>query len=114
MLSNTYHLMLHLGADIMTMNGGLHKMLDWKRPTLTDSGGFPVFSLGRDGIADEIQGRRNFSPHCMRTLLKITEEGAFFLSYIDRAKHCVTPEISIQVQRKLGADIVLAFDECTP
>ncbi|MDR1890731.1 MAG: tRNA guanosine(34) transglycosylase Tgt [Puniceicoccales bacterium] len=114
MLSNTYHLMLQPGADIVAMNGGLHKMLDWNRPMLTDSGGFQVFSLGHGGVANEIKGRRNFSPHCSKTLLKITEEGAFFRSYIDGTKHWLTPEISIQVQRKLGADIVLVFDECTP
>jgi queuine tRNA-ribosyltransferase len=114
MLSNTYHLMLQPGADIVAMNGGLHKMLDWNRPMLTESGGFQVFSLGHGGVANEIKGRRNFSPHCSKTLPKITEEGAFFHSYIDGTKHWLTPEISIQVQRKLGADIVLVFDECTP
>lgn len=113
-LSNTYHLMLQPGADIVAMHGGLHKMLNWDKPMLTDSGGFQVFSLGHGGVANEIKGRRNFSSHCSRTLLKVTEEGALFRSYIDGTKHWLTPETSIQVQRKLGADLILAFDECTP
>ncbi|MDR1233256.1 MAG: tRNA guanosine(34) transglycosylase Tgt [Puniceicoccales bacterium] len=114
MLSNTYHLMLQPGADIVAKHGGLHKMLNWNNPMLTDSGGFQVFSLGHGGVANEIKGRRNFPSHCNRTLLKITEEGALFRSYIDGTKHWLTPEISIQVQKKLGADIILALDECTP
>jgi queuine tRNA-ribosyltransferase len=114
MLSNTYHLMLQPGAHIVAASGGLHKMVGWNKPMLTDSGGFQIFSLGCGGVADEIKGRRNFSSHCNRTLLKITEEGAFFRSYIDGTRHCLTPEISIQVQKKLGADLILAFDECTP
>ena len=105
MLSNTYHLMLQPGADIVAKNGGLHKMMNWERP---------IFSLGHGGVANEIKGRRNFSNHCCKTLLKITEDGAYFRSYVDGRKHCLTPEISIQVQQKLGADIILAFDECTP
>lgn len=114
MLSNTYHLMLQPTADIVALNGGLHKMLNWDKPMLTDSGGFQIFSLGYGGVANEIKGRRSLPNFCNRTLLKITEEGAFFRSYIDGSKHVVTPEISIEVQRKLGADIILTFDECTP
>jgi queuine tRNA-ribosyltransferase len=114
MLSNTYHMMLQPGADMVVKNGGLHKMLGWEMPMLTDSGGFQIFSLGHGGVANEIKGRRNFSHHCKRTLLEITEEGASFRSYIDGTKHMLTPEISVQVQRKLGADLILAFDECTP
>lgn len=114
MLSNTYHLYLQPGADIVAENGGLHKMIGWNRPMLTDSGGFQIFSLGNGCVANEIKGRRNFAGNCKKTLLKITEEGAFFKSYIDGSKHCITPEISIQTQKKLGADIILAFDECTP
>jgi tRNA-guanine family transglycosylase len=72
-----------------------------------------VFSLGHGGIANEIRGRRNFSSHCRRSMLKITEESAFFRSDIDRTKDGLILKISIQVQRKLGADIVLAFNECT-
>ena len=114
MLSNTYHLMLQPTADVVAANGGLHKMLHWDGPMLTDSGGFQIFSLGCGGVANEIKGRRQFSDHCHKTLLKITEEGATFRSYIDGSKHCLTPEGSIDIQRKLGADIILVFDECTP
>ncbi|MDR1433062.1 MAG: tRNA guanosine(34) transglycosylase Tgt [Puniceicoccales bacterium] len=113
-LANTYHLMLQPGADIVALNGGLHKMMRWNGPMLTDSGGFQIFSLGHGGVANEIKGRRNFSSHCNKTLLKITEDGAIFRSYVDGAKHMLTPEMSMQVQKKLGADLILAFDECTP
>ena len=114
MLSNTYHLYLQPGADIVAENGGLHKMLGWNGPMLTDSGGFQIFSLGYGNIADEIKGRRVFSEKNKKTLLKITEEGAVFRSYIDGSIHCLTPEVSVQAQKKIGADIILAFDECTP
>jgi queuine tRNA-ribosyltransferase len=114
MLSNTYHLMLQPGADIVAKNGGLHRMLNWNGPMLTDSGGFQIFSLGYGGVANEIKGRRNFPTQRSGTLMKITEDGAFFRSYIDGSGHCLTPETSIRVQQKLGADLILAFDECTP
>lgn len=114
MLSNTYHLYLQPGADVVAENGGLHNMMGWQRPMLTDSGGFQIFSLGHGCVANEIKGRRNFGKHTKKTLLKITENGAFFKSYIDGSQHCITPEISIITQKKLGADIILAFDECTP
>lgn len=111
-LSNTYHLFLQPGADLVQGMGGLHKMMNWNGPMLTDSGGFQIFSLGHGGVADEIKGRnRNQN---QKTLLKIKEEGAYFRSYIDGRKHCLTPEISIDVQRKLGADLILVLDECTP
>ncbi len=114
MLSNTYHLYLQPGANIVAKNGGLHKMMNWDKPLLTDSGGFQIFSLGYGSVANEIKGRRNYGNNHQKTLLKITEDGAYFKSYIDGVKHCLTPEISIQTQQKLGADIILAFDECTP
>lgn len=111
-LSNTYHLFLQPGAELVRDMGGLHKMMNWDGPMLTDSGGFQIFSLGHGGVADEIKGR-NRTPN-KKTLLKIKEEGAYFRSYIDGSKHCLTPEISIDVQRKLGADLILVLDECTP
>jgi queuine tRNA-ribosyltransferase len=114
MLSNTYHLYLQPGVDVVVENGGLHKMIGWNKPMLTDSGGFQIFSLGCGCVADEIKGRRSFGDTRWKTLLKITEEGAYFRSYIDGSPHCISPEISTQIQRKLGADIILAFDECTP
>lgn len=111
-LSNTYHLLLNPGPDMVAKHGGLHKMMGWKGPMLTDSGGFQIFSLGHGGVAQEIKGRnRNQNP---KTLVKITEEGAKFRSYLDGRYHVLTPEISIDVQRKLGADMILVLDECTP
>ncbi|MEE1037733.1 MAG: tRNA guanosine(34) transglycosylase Tgt [Eubacterium sp.] len=93
-LSNTYHLYLRPGHDIVEEAGGLHKFMNWNKPILTDSGGFQVFSLG--------------------DMRKITEEGVEFRSFIDGSKHMLTPEKSIEVQNALGSDIMMAFDECTP
>lgn len=93
-LSNTYHLLLRPGEDIVRDAGGLHKFMNWNKPILTDSGGFQVFSLGK--------------------MRKISEEGVKFRSYIDGSPHVMTPESSIQVQNALGSDIIMAFDECAP
>lgn len=93
-LGNTYHLMLRPGAERMARLGGLHRFMHWDRPILTDSGGYQVMSLG--------------------SLVKMSEEGVSFQSHIDGSKHFVTPERSIAIQRLLGSDIVMAFDECTP
>lgn len=93
-LSNTYHLYLRPGHDIVREAGGLHKFMNWDRAILTDSGGFQVFSLG--------------------DLRKITEEGVEFRSHIDGSKHMLSPEKSIEVQTALGSDIMMAFDECAP
>lgn len=93
-LGNTYHLYLRPGTDILQAAGGLHKFNGWDRPILTDSGGFQVFSL---------TDRR-----------KITEEGVIFHSHIDGSKHIFTPESVMDIQRKIGADIIMAFDECPP
>jgi queuine tRNA-ribosyltransferase len=114
MLSNTYHLYLQPGADIVAENGGLHKMIGWRRPMFTDSGGFQIFSLGYGCVANEIKGRRSFPDSRGKTLVKITEDGAHFRSYVDGRMHIISPEISMVAQRKIGADITLAFDECTP
>lgn len=122
-LSNTYHLYLQPGAEIVDEAGGLHSFMGWRGPMLTDSGGFQIFSLGHGSVSSDIQrtqdasggeikGRRlNQRPS---TLLKITEEGALFRSYIDGKKHLLTPEKSIEAQIKLGADLIVSFDECTP
>lgn len=111
-LSNTYHLLIQPGPDMVAAHGGLHKMMGWDGPMLTDSGGFQIFSLGHGGVAQEIKGRnRNQTP---RTLKKIDEDGAVFRSYVDGAIHRLTPELSIDIQRKLGADLILVLDECTP
>ena len=93
-LGNTYHLFLRPGTEILKAAGGLHKFMEWDRPILTDSGGYQVFSL------NEIR--------------KITEEGTIFRSHIDGSKHLFTPENTIDIQRIIGADIMMAFDECTP
>jgi queuine tRNA-ribosyltransferase len=93
-LGNTYHLMLRPGTDIVGAHGGLHGFMHWDKPILTDSGGFQVWSLGE--------------------LRKIREEGVTFRSPINGDKILLTPEISMQVQRALGSDIVMVFDECTP
>ncbi|MGM0507558.1 MAG: tRNA guanosine(34) transglycosylase Tgt [Fusobacteriota bacterium] len=93
-LGNTYHLFLRPGDDIVAKAGGLHKFMNWDRPILTDSGGFQVFSLGN--------------------LNKITEEGVDFKSHISGRKLFISPEKSISIQNNLGADIIMAFDECPP
>ncbi len=94
LLGNTYHLMLRPTAERINRLGGLHKFMNWERPILTDSGGFQVMSLAK--------------------LRKITEEGVAFQSHIDGSKHMLTPERSMEIQRLLGSNIVMAFDECTP
>lgn len=93
-LGNTYHLYLRPGLDVLEQAGGLHRFNGWQRPILTDSGGYQVYSLGH---------RR-----------KIREEGVTFQSHIDGSKHVFTPEGVMDIQRRIGADIVMAFDECTP
>lgn len=92
-LSNTYHLYLRPGHEIIKKAGGLHKFMNWNKPILTDSGGFQVFSLS--------------------SMRKITEEGCIFDSFIDGSKHFFTPEKSMEIQQALGSDIIMAFDECT-
>ena len=94
LLGNTYHLMLRPGAERVARLGGLHRFMGWERPILTDSGGFQVMSLAE--------------------LRRISEEGVSFRSHVDGAKHHLSPERSMAIQRLLGADIVMAFDECTP
>lgn len=111
-LANTYHLMLQPGSNIVAKMGGLHRFMGWDRPMLTDSGGFQIFSLGHGSVAEEVKGRRQSSRP--KSLLKINEEGANFKSYIDGKMHLLTPEKSIQVQRDLGADLIVVLDECTP
>lgn len=111
-LSNTYHLMLQPGPDIIEKAGGLHKFMGWDGPMLTDSGGFQIFSLGHGSVAAEVKGRR--TSNRPKTLLKITEEGAKFRSYIDGKVFFLTPEKSVEIQRKLGPDFVVVLDECTP
>jgi queuine tRNA-ribosyltransferase len=94
LLGNTYHLMLRPGAERIARLGGLHKFMGWERPILTDSGGYQVMSLSE--------------------LTKVTEEGVAFASHLDGSRHMLSPERSIEVQRLLGSDIVMAFDQLVP
>jgi queuine tRNA-ribosyltransferase len=93
-LGNTYHLYLRPGLSLLEKAGGLHKLINWDRPILTDSGGYQVYSLGENR--------------------KITEEGVIFKSHIDGSRHTFTPEGVMDIERTIGADIIMAFDECTP
>lgn len=111
-LSNTYHLMLQPGATIVEQHGGLQKFTGWHGPMLTDSGGFQIFSLGSGSVADEIKGRRLLGTD--KSLLRLTEDGASFKSYVDGRVYMLTPEESISIQRSLGADLIVVLDECTP
>lgn len=114
-LANTYHLMLQPGADLVQKMGGLHKFMGWDGPMLTDSGGFQVFSMGHGWCADEIKGRnKEKKEERNNSLLEITELGCAFRSYVDGKKILLTPESAMEIQRKLGADLLMQFDECTP
>ena len=93
-LGNTYHLYLRPGLDVLKQAGGLHRFNGWNKPILTDSGGFQVFSLS---------DKR-----------KLTHQGAEFRSHLDGSKHLFTPENVVDIQRTIGADIIMAFDECPP
>ena len=93
-LGNTYHLYMRPGSEIINQAGGLHRFMNWSKPILTDSGGYQVYSLSQKR--------------------KITEEGVTFKSHIDGSNHFFSPEKTIDIQRKIGADIIMAFDECTP
>jgi queuine tRNA-ribosyltransferase len=112
-LGNTFHLFLNPGHARIAALGGLHEFMAWRRPIITDSGGFQVFSLGYGTVADEIKGRRAESGRHSR-ILDISEEGVRFRSYVDGSERFMGPETSMQVQNALGSDIALAFDECTP
>jgi queuine tRNA-ribosyltransferase len=102
-LSNTYHLMLSPGPDIIEKMGGLQKFTGWNGPMLTDSGGYQIFSMGHGSVSDEIKGKRQSTPTGWnQTLLSITEKGAKFRSYVDGTTCNLTPELSIEIQRKLG------------
>ena len=113
-LGNTFHLFLDPGAELVEHFGGLHDFMGWKRPIITDSGGFQVFSMGYGTVADEIKGRAPSGPDRMGRVLSIEEEGVRFRSYIEGSERFIGPETSMEVQAKLGSDIALVFDECTP
>ena len=111
-LSNTYHLMLQPGADLIAKMGGLHKFMGWDGPMFTDSGGYQIFSLGYGSVSSEIKGAG--LQNRKKSLVKITEKGAEFKSYIDGRKFFLSPEKSVNIQMKLGADLIVQLDECTP
>ena len=136
-LGNTYHLHLRPGEDLIAEMGGLHKFMNWNKPILTDSGGFQVFSLGLqknklDKLPSPLQGEgQGVRLSCdgsglpadeagvkfggqQGKLVNIDDNGVTFTSHLDGSKHRFTPESAIEIQHKLGADIIMAFDECTP
>jgi queuine tRNA-ribosyltransferase len=113
-LGNTFHLFLDPGADLVEHFGGLHDFMRWPHPIITDSGGFQVFSMGHGTVADEVKGRAPMGPDRMGRVVSIEEEGVRFRSYIDGSQRFLGPETSMGVQAKLGSDIALVFDECTP
>jgi len=113
-LGNTFHLLLSPGPERVARLGGLHEMMRWPRPIITDSGGFQVFSMGHGGVADEIKGRIRRSDGSEGAILSIEEKGVRFRSYLDGHERFIGPETSMEVQAALGSDIALVFDECTP
>jgi queuine tRNA-ribosyltransferase len=112
MFCNTYHLLLQPGREVVKQAGGLHTFIKRKLPIITDSGGFQVFSLAYGSVADELKSRGK--KKTQNSVLKISEEGVLFRSYIDGTKVLLTPESSIAAQKDFGADIIIPFDELPP
>ncbi|HEY7455164.1 MAG TPA: tRNA guanosine(34) transglycosylase Tgt [Thermoleophilaceae bacterium] len=110
-LGNTFHLFIQPGHELIAEMGGLHEFMGWRRPIITDSGGYQVFSMGHGSVAEEIKRRRD--PR-KSMVISIEEEGVRFRSYADGGERFMGPETSMEVQAALGSDIALAFDECTP
>lgn len=108
-LGNAYHLHLRPGEDLIAKMGGLARFMSWDGPTLTDSGGFQVFSLDQSFESRQ----KNDKKSAGKQLVKITENGVTFRSYLDGSPHLFTPETAIKIQHKIGADIIMAFDQCT-
>jgi queuine tRNA-ribosyltransferase len=113
-LGNTFHLFLDPGHELIEEFGGLHEFMGWRRPIVTDSGGFQVFSMGHGTVADEVKGRSAFGTERHGKVLSIDEEGVRFRSYIDGSERFMAPETSMEIQAALGSDLALVFDECTP
>ena len=128
LFANTYHLYLRPGAELVAAHGGIHRFMGWDRPVLTDSGGFQVFSLGASiehrvgkvaNIFPDEPGGVGAGPGAPRlatsvgSMVQVGEHEVRFVSHVDGSRHVFTPEKSIAVQRALGADVILAFDECT-
>ncbi|MBP7057803.1 tRNA guanosine(34) transglycosylase Tgt [Candidatus Gracilibacteria bacterium] len=112
-LANTYHLYLRPGHKLISKMGGLHKFMNWDRPILTDSGGFQVFSLGLDLKERNKNGLKGYIPS-QNNLVKIREDGVEFRSILDGSRHFFTPQKVMEIEHDLGADIIMAFDECAP
>jgi queuine tRNA-ribosyltransferase len=110
-LGNTFHLFMQPGPDYVRELGGLHDFMGWRGAIITDSGGYQVFSMGHGSVAEEIKRRR---PPGESRVLSIDEQGVRFRSYVDGRERFMGPETSMEVQAALGADVALAFDECTP
>jgi queuine tRNA-ribosyltransferase len=110
-LGNTFHLFIQPGHELIAELGGLHEFMGWRRPIITDSGGYQVFSMGHGSVAEEIKRRRDTR---QSMVISIEEEGVRFRSYADGSVRFMGPETSMEVQAALGSDIALAFDECTP
>ena len=110
-LGNTFHLYIQPGAELVAEMGGLHDFMGWNRAIITDSGGYQVFSMGHGSVAEEVKRRRE-RPNSM--IVSIEEKGVRFRSYLDGRERFMGPETSMEVQAKLGSDIALVFDECTP
>lgn len=118
LISNTFHLHLKPGEDLIKKSGGIHKFMNWDKPLMTDSGGFQVFSLGfgRDhGVGKILKQKSNLTIKAGKKPknVKITDDGVFFRSPVDGNKLFLGPKESIRIQEKIGADIIFAFDECT-
>jgi queuine tRNA-ribosyltransferase len=109
---NTYHLLLHPGADVVKEAGGLHKFINRNKPIITDSGGFQVFSLAYGSVKNELKSKGTKQTN--NSVLKISEAGVTFRSYRDGQKIILTPESSVLAQKSLGADIIIPFDELPP
>jgi len=113
-LGNTFHLFLDPGHELIREFGGLHEFMGWRRPIVTDSGGFQVFSMGYGTVADEVKGRSAFGTERHGKVLSIEEDGVTFRSYIDGSQRFMAPETSMEIQAALNSDLALVFDECTP
>ena len=122
-IANTYHLHLQPGEDLIEIMGGLHQFMGWEGPLITDSGGFQIFSLGAakehgvGKIASIFPDEKNHGGHISskkgKSLVNVDEDGVEFISYRNGTRHRFTPELVIEIERKLGADIILVLDECT-
>lgn len=109
-LGNTFHLFIQPGHELIAELGGLHEFMGWRRPIVTDSGGYQVFSMGHGSVAEEVKRRDKRES----MIISIGEQGVRFRSYADGRERFMGPETSMEVQAALGSDVALAFDECTP